>query len=285
MYTKLHEKFGVMVGIIMFYMYITIVYAGIVSITEIKNEVRYLKLGCTEEQYKDMEKEMEKFIIGMKTEEDKPQDVAIAPTMVSDNTFAKLSENKKDIKIEVKPEVRGKTVEQLKRDSLIYMNKSLIGVYINELGILRLVRADLLENGKIKVYETKETGTANGGEFREKLLFIGMKSELSINRSIEKIINKELNDVELNRHEKRILKEGFTETGKSEFVEVLNNIKLSLGETSKYNIRIESGKSKLNETGKNRIYININNIGESKGVVDIIMKVDNKNRVFDLDVI
>lgn len=272
---KLKYKVAVIIVLILL---VSSVICGAVyrSSTELRGNVRYNKIYTTSEEYKQMKKAMDSYVSSAIYNNSYKPDVAVAPTIISDDTYTYFSTSKEDITIGAKTSREGEVSNKLKLDYSVLFENALLGVYINEAGVLRAVIADNY-NGDMSVGYSDSTISIK----RDKGPVIGLgNSENKYNKDLRQLVKLELTASGSEEH----MQKYFTQEGGEEFKYIIKHIKNSLY-NNEYGIAVKFGKSKEGLIGKDRIYICIYNIGVDKGIVDIILKLDRDNKIFDIDIL
>lgn len=273
---NLKYKVSIVVALLMAIIFIAY-WISHINNTEIKGNTRFNKVRTTNNEYEQMKKVMDSFVSNniSKNVTNTP-DVAVAPTIISDDTYTYINTDKDNVGAGISPNEKGKNASRLKLDYIIYFQDSLLGVYINELGVLRAIVVDK-HSGNIRA--SYPNSAISIREDRGKIIALG-NSENKYSRNLRKMVQSELNMIKVGVHTDKY----FTDAGEKEFKYAMEQIKNSIYNNG-YGLAIKFGKSNKNMVGKDRILICIYDIGVDKGNVDIMLKLNGDNKIFDIDIL
>ena len=242
--------------------------------------ITFEPINTTEETYNLLRVECNKYI----EQVDKRPDIIVnVNTTVDEDIFVDGTEN-------IQEEKKGLTatiMENAAETGPIYFNNKILLRYINDSGELKIVAAsidtetnDIIVSNKRDIdfkLQVKETEDSNSATISENEYLATVKD---VTLGIMQVKTME----ELSKYQKDALNY-FTLDGSKT---VLDG-RLTINKSNKANIEvlfIEAGKSSLNVTYKDRIYMQIRaQDGDETNIYGVILKLNQNSRIFDIDII
>lgn len=169
----------------------------------------------------------------------------------------------------------------------IYFNDRILIRYMNDSGELKIVTSSIdNETGEVEVYNKKNIRYTNKLEYNDELNksllseseYLNILKDTTVGILTAKT-NKELKDYQRNALTY------FTLDGSKTVID--GRATVNKNNKSKIEVQfIEAGKSSLNVTYKDRVYMHVKAVdGDEVDIYGIILKLDQNSRIFDIDII
>lgn len=169
----------------------------------------------------------------------------------------------------------------------IYFNDRILIRYMNDSGELKIVTSSIdNETGEVEVYNKKNIRYTNKLEYNDELKksllseseYLNILKDTTVGILTAKT-NKELKDYQRNALTY------FTLDGSKTVID--GRATVNKNNKSKIEVQfIEAGKSSLNVTYKDRVYMHVKAVdGDEVDIYGIILKLDQNSRIFDIDII
>lgn len=169
----------------------------------------------------------------------------------------------------------------------IYFNDRILIRYMNDSGELKIVTSSIdNETGEVEVYNKKNIRYTNKLEYNDELNKSLLSESEYLNILMDTTVgiltaktNKELKDYQRNALTY------FTLDGSKTVID--GRATVNKNNKSKIEVQfIEAGKSSLNVTYKDRVYMHVKAVdGDEVDIYGIILKLDQNSRIFDIDII
>lgn len=259
---------------------ILLIMAAVVIIVSVVFQITLIKDLKTWEkaELESLEKSVNQFLISKESAGE--SDVVIIPTMISDDTYTYFMEEKERIKRNINEDVRDLNNE-LMINNIVYLNNRILVILTNNTGSIVTVLAEKMgRSTDVSIYEGKCNFDSSSYRLHE---IIQGRLERDIKKLVELDWDEE--DAKKNKSIEKIMDKYFIGDTGDTLHKFLKDIKDKMN-LREYKVEVELGKTNLENKYKDRAYIRIYTTDnmEAKGV-DMLVKVDKNNKIYDLDIL
>lgn len=240
--------------------------------------ISFEPIVTTEDTYTILRVECNKYIEQVDKE---PDTVVSVKTTVDEDIFVDGAEQLDD------KEGTNNVMVDVSETGPIYFNDKILIRYMNDSGELKIVTSSIdNETGEVEVYNKKNIRYTNKLEYNDELNKSLLSESEYLNILMDTTVgiltaktNKELKDYQRNALTY------FTLDGSKTVID--GRATVNKNNKSKIEVQfIEAGKSSLNVTYKDRVYMHVKVVdGDEVDIYGIILKLDQNSRIFDIDII
>lgn len=240
--------------------------------------ISFEPIVTTEDTYTILRVECNKYIEQVDKE---PDTVVSVKTTVDEDIFVDGAEQLDD------KEGTNNVMVDVSETGPIYFNDKILIRYMNDSGELKIVTSSIdNETGEVEVYNKKNIRYTNKLEYNDELNKSLLSESEYLNILMDTTVgiltaktNKELKDYQRNALTY------FTLDGSKTVID--GRATVNKNNKSKIEVQfIEAGKSSLNVTYKDRVYMHVKAVdGDEVDIYGIILKLDQNSRIFDIDII
>ena len=240
--------------------------------------ISFEPIVTTEDTYTILRVECNKYIEQVDKE---PDTVVSVKTTVDEDIFVDGAEQLDD------KEGTNNVMVDASETGPIYFNDRILIRYMNDSGELKIVTSSIdNETGEVEVYNKKNIRYTNKLEYNDELNKSLLSESEYLNILMDTTVgiltaktNKELKDYQRNALTY------FTLDGSKTVID--GRATVNKNNKSKIEVQfIEAGKSSLNVTYKDRVYMHVKAVdGDEVDIYGIILKLDQNSRIFDIDII
>ena len=240
--------------------------------------ISFEPIVTTEDTYTILRVECNKYIEQVDKE---PDTVVSVKTTVDEDIFVDGAEQLDD------KEGTNNVMVDASETGPIYFNDRILIRYMNDSGELKIVTSSIdNETGEVEVYNKKNIRYTNKLEYNDELNKSLLSESEYLNILMDTTVgiltaktNKELKDYQRNALTY------FTLDGSKTVID--GRATVNKNNKSKIEVQfIEAGKSSLNVTYKDRVYMHVKAVdGDDVNIYGIILKLDQNSRIFDIDII